>query len=384
MEIYILDNLYRPIDIVDVYESFIWTERFSSAGDFQLDVISNTKNRRRFTRGTNICITASKRVMTVVTIDDYIDADNRRMLKVVGYSLEDIFKHRIIAYMFEGELVRWGPYNEVPKVHVETMYQGICGQGVINGGDVLDEVTMGSDLYPEDTIPFPTEEVVYDPDIKDLYSAIKEICDKYNMGFRIVRDPTTNLLYFDVYMGSDRTSAQETLDAVIFSQDLGNFRNPHQIRSYATYKNVAYVVNATGHDIVYADGVDSSIESFDRKVLVVVAKDELDSTQRIALGKEELAKNRWFSGIDGEIDTTWPYVYEKDYYLGDLVEIRDVDGTCEYMQVTEQIIVSDKEGDRAFPTLVDNLFITPGSWIAWDFAQEWDDLSDTLYWADLP
>jgi hypothetical protein len=47
--------------------------------------------------------------------------------------------------------------------------------------------------------------------------------------------------------------------------------------------------------------------------------------------------------------------------------------------------VSDKEGDRAYPTLTINEFITPGSWNAWDYNQVWNDLaSDMQAWADQP
>lgn len=36
MEIYILDEGFYETDVIDSYESLIWTERFDSLGDFEL------------------------------------------------------------------------------------------------------------------------------------------------------------------------------------------------------------------------------------------------------------------------------------------------------------------------------------------------------------
>ena len=94
-------------------------------------------------------------------------------------------------------------------------------------------------------------------------------------------------------------------------------------------------------------------------------------------GKDELAKNRSLSAFDGELSQTSGYIYEKDYQLGDLVEMRNSDGVTNQMRVTEQIFVSDNEGERAYPTLTIDLFITPGSWFAWDYNQVWQDADGT-------
>lgn len=94
-------------------------------------------------------------------------------------------------------------------------------------------------------------------------------------------------------------------------------------------------------------------------------------------GREELAKNRSLNAFDGEIPSTSPYKYNVMYNLGDLVEMRNDDGVTNQMRVTEQIFVSDGEGDRAYPTLTVDLLITPGSWLAWDFNQVWEDADGT-------
>jgi len=382
MEVYILDSLYRRIAVVDKFESLIWAERMRSAGDFELHIVSSVQNRNLFIPGVNLATNISTRIMTVETVQDSTDDEGRRTLKVTGPSIENVLRQRIIAMDSAGEWIPWESDEDDPRAIATDMFHDICVTGILNAGDVISGVTEGS-FYPADTIAEPSELIIYIPDIQDLYTGLKDLCDAYTMGFRLVRHPVTNTLYFDVYMGSDRTTAQTTLSAVVFSPDLDNLRNTNRLTSSALFKNVAYVVNDTDHEIVYQDDIDPDIAGFDRRVLFVSCDEGLTSDEMIQKGKDELAKNRMMSALDGQLATLTSYVYEIDYYLGDLVELRDDDGTTSNMQVTEQIFIHDKEGERAYPTLTVNTFIFPGSWIAWDFAEEWDDLT-TEHWDELP
>jgi hypothetical protein len=48
MEVFILDSLLRRSQVVDKFESLIWTERFSEIGDFELDLKSTLEARGQF------------------------------------------------------------------------------------------------------------------------------------------------------------------------------------------------------------------------------------------------------------------------------------------------------------------------------------------------
>jgi hypothetical protein len=381
MEMYILDSLYRRVQVVDNYESLIWAERATSIGDFEMHIVSTLTNRSRFIPGINLATNVSTRIMTVETVEDVTDDEGRRILKITGPSFENVLRQRTVAWNDAGDWVKWTG-EDVPLALLNALFNDICVTGVLHGGDVITPLILSS-IYPADTIGEPTDEIVFTPDIGELYDAIKDLSDAFSIGFRFTRDPYLNLLHFDFYMGSDRTTTQTTLPAVVFSPDFDNLRNTNRLTSTSLYKNAAYVMNATLHEIVYALDVDPSVEGFERRVLTVVGDDDMDSAALIRKGKDELAKNRMLTALDGQLIDNSQYIYGVHYHLNDLVELRDDDGTTSHMQVTEQIFVSDKEGERAYPTLSINTFITPGSWLAWDFAEEWDDL-DTEEWDDLP
>jgi hypothetical protein len=275
-----------------------------------------------------------------------------------------------------------------PATIARTMFHDICVTGVVDAGDIIAGINETNVLFPTDTIDEPTDTITYELDLISLYDATKNLCDIYHMGFRLVANQNTGDLYYNIYMGSDRTTLQTTLPAVVFSPGLDNLKNPTELTSIALYKNVAYVFSPVGHEIVYAEDVDPTTAGFQRRALFVKADDITSgvpataTAQMIQRGMEELAKHRKISAFDGEVAQFSSYVYGTDYHLGDLVELQSIDGFSSIVQVTEQIFVSDKEGDRSFPTLSITKFITPGSWDSWTPDEVWDDVTPTLVWDD--
>lgn len=391
MEVYILDSLYRRIQVVDRFESLIWTERFFAYGDFELSLHSTLDSRTKFPVGTRFAINESYRVMTVNTVEDSTDADGKATLKLTGKSLEAILDDRIARGTLSDLTTepKW-ILTGTPVDIANKIFHDICVVGTLNAADVIANVIEGT-IFPEDTIAEPSEIITVEIDPTTVYQAIKNVCDLYGIGFRLVRNFDTSQLYFDIYTGSDRTTQQTTLPAVVFSPDLDNLQNTTELTSIASYKNVAYVFSSVGHEIVYPQDVDPTVTGFERHVLLVKADDIKDedpaiaSAKMIQRGKEELSKNRQYFAFDGELNQRSAYKYGVHYNLGDLVEMRNTDGATNQMQVVEQIFVSDKEGERSYPTLAINKFITPGSWSAWDYNQEWEDLdSSPEAWADQP
>lgn len=390
MDLYILDGFHRREQIVDDFESLVWAERFSAYGDFELRTQSTLRNRNRFTPGTKLAIPGSYRVMTVETFEDATDEEGKKVLILKGRSLESVLENRVARGVL-GDLTltpKW-VLEGLPADIARKIFHDICVLGILDPADIIPMVIEGT-ILPEDTIPEPAGEVVYEIDPMTVYKAIKDICDLYDMGFRLIRNQDRSELYWDVYTGSDRTSTQSVLPAVIFSPNLDNLQNTSELTSIATYKNVAYVFSPMGHEIVYLPDVDPTTTGFERRVLMVQADDITDedpfvaSARMVQRGIEELSRNRRFSAFDGEINPASKYQYGRDYNLGDLVEFQNTTGAINIMRVTEQIFASDSSGDRTYPTLTMSTFITPGSWASWDDQQVWMEVDGDLHWADLP
>lgn len=388
MELYTLDSQLRRAAVIDRFESMIWTERFSAWGDFELHIVSTPEMRRLLPAGVRLSMSDSYRVMTTELIENTSDSEGRAMLKVTGRSLEALMDERVARNTFADLTTtpKW-VLTGTPGDIARQIFNEIMRTNVNFADDQLPFLVTGS-MFPPGTIEEPDEVITVEFGLVSVYKAVQEICNAYDLGFRIVRNFDNSELYFDIYAGNDRTTLQNTLAPVVFAPNLDNLTNISEVTSTANYRNVAYVYHPLATQVVTSDGVSVEVEGFERRVLPVDASDidlpagtELnDALQQ--RGRDELAKNRPVQAFDGELPSNSPYRYEIAYQLGDKVEMRNDDGATNQMRVTEQIFVSDTQGERSYPTLAIDRFITPGSWFAWDYNQTWANADG--YWGDLP
>jgi hypothetical protein len=387
MEAYTLDSLLRREYVVDQYESFIWTERFPIGGDFELLVHSTVENRKLLAIGTKLVINESQWIMTVETAENKHDDDGRVVWSVTGRALDKILEDRIAKPSMANLTIesKWA-MSGTPGNIIRQVFDTICRNGALSASDKIPFLMPGT-LSTPGTIPEPTGSVNIENEIDTVYVVIKQLCDVYGLGVRLIRNLDTSQLYFEVYTGNDRTSTQSVLDPLIFSPDLDNLSNVTELSSRVNYKNVAYVFSKNGSEMVYDVSADPSTSGFERRVLMVKADDVEDepgptlTTILNQRGQDALAENKAVSAFDGEIPQSSRYKYGIHYKLGDLVEMQNADGATNNMRITEQIFVSDSEGDRSYPTLAIDPFITAGSWYALDEAEgTWAEADDT--WDD--
>lgn len=398
MEVYALDSLFRRTEVVDRFESCIWTERWADIGDFELILQSTRGNRQLFKTGTRLAINESKRVMTVETAESTSDSEGRRILKVKGRSLESILDDRLAIGTFAGysPMAEWS-WQDTPENIARAFFWHICVNGSLHPDDIIPLVSWNQNAYPADTIPESDFEIIWYQKPASLYKAIKEIADIYDFGFRLYRNGDASQLFFNIFTGNDRTLQQETLTPVVFSQDLQNLMNTTEFNTQEKTKNVAYVLwehpdtHEMVREVVYAPEVDpTTTTGLDRRVIHVAGEIQDDdknnpeaiSAALIRQGLDELAKHRAFTGFDGEISQYSQYKYDQDYFLGDMVVMQNSDGLRNNMRVTEQIFASDREGDRSYPTLSFRTFVQPGSWEDFGY-RAWEDMTQE-FWADLP
>jgi hypothetical protein len=390
VEIYTLDPLLRRQYVTDKFSSLIWTERWQAYGDFQLNVISNPQNRSRFKADTYLAMNKSNYVMRVETLEDDVDANGQKLLVIKGRSLEAILDDRV-AFSAEIDTTTTPKWiiTDTPAAVARKVFHDICVTGVLNTADIIPFINEGTFLDTS-TIAEPIDPVTLEMEPNTVYAAITEVCKTWNLGLRMLRRGDLSQLYFDIFAGSDRTTAQTTLPSVVFAPELDNLQNTKELTTIDTSKNVAYVFCPVGFAEIYAPGVDPEVEGFERRVLPVNASDITDATGLTAKlaqrGYQELAKYRILQAFDGEISQNSKYVYGRDYNLGDLVETRNTDGVTNNMRVIEQIFVEDDNGERAYPTLALNTFINTGSWLSWTSDEAWFDLNadTTSVWGNQP
>lgn len=403
MDVFILDVLLRPIDVVDEYISFLWTERWASMGDFQIVTLATPNNKRRFVPETKLSISQSKRLMIIETVEEKDDVENGNILTVKGRCLNSLLEKRVAAiHNFITGLINasWDTYGWTPKELLELYFFTICYDGEISTGDIIPFVQPQgtTSLYPAENIPDPwPDDFQWSTKPEDLYKALQDIVSAYDVGFRFYKSPTDSKLYFEAMMGSDRTTQQSLYPPVIFSYDMVNLIDTTNLVDVSKYYNAVLVVysykDEAGNDLTISVWVESpdlslSERGFDQKTKFLsvtqipedIAPEDIPA-YLTKLGQEELGRSQQINVYDGEIAKTTTFVYEKDYNLGDLVEVRGNDGGTAYMRVVEQIFSSDSSGDSIYPSLITRSFINPGTWLSWKYNLAWSAMGSDEYWA---
>lgn len=275
MDLFVLDSQLRRTAVFDQYESLIWTERFNSAGEFKLVIPASRLSRTILVQGTRLAINESTRVMTIDTVIDRKDSEGRVFLEIEGPSLEDMLNDRTARTLVPNSDItdlKWYFDDMLPAAIAREIFDYICVEANLDVGDTIPFYTVGN-IYPTDTIPEPADTVSMSIKPTTLYEAIRNVCQIYDLGFRLVRNGDESELMFNIYSGNDHTTLQSELPAVIFAPEFDNLNDVSYLTSIAGYKNVANVISPDGSVFAYADGIDPSIAGFERKVLTVDASD---------------------------------------------------------------------------------------------------------------
>jgi Siphovirus ReqiPepy6 Gp37-like protein len=389
VEYYTLNSLFQRDTVIENFSSFIWTERYSNVGDFQVITKSNRENRQLLAVGTWITRLGSHYVMKIETVSDAIDDNGARNLTVTGRSMEALLLDRVAMPVLTDTTTQpaW-VITGTPGDVVREMFTTVCVTGALDAHDTIPFYHSGS-LLPTGSLGEDSSVITVTAEPDYLFNTIKKICDTYFLGFRLVKNGDASQIYFEVYVGNDLTSAQTDRNPVIFDSNMDNLAATSLLTSDALLKTVAYVFAKNGTAVVFSLNADPSSSGADRRVLLVNSNNDADAGPDLTAalqveGQLALTGQDLIYAFDGELPQDSQYIYGVHYGLGDLVEERSDGGFGNQMIVTEQIFVSDDKGERAYPTLIIKQVITPNTWFTYDPDQTWSEVDVNEDWEDLP
>jgi hypothetical protein len=411
VEIYILDNLLREIDVVDEYQydSFIWTERYAARGDFQIVARSTPSMKNRFVKDTLFMIRDSKRVMRVNTVTETIDEEKGAQLSIKGFEVVDILRQRVSTVKeTDGNLravVYWNGWKPIELINDMVWRACVDPTWMLSPGDAIpflnNWVTTPGSLYPDSNIPEPEPGgIIWEQKMDSVFNAVQAVANAYDLGYRLYKDPNAAKLYFEGYNGVDRTTAQSEFPPVVFSSDMQNLQNTTELVDNTEEYNVVYVsyVYKNPAEGGYPEELTASVEVHDpqldfysggfgqksKSITISQLPEGIEPADPwdylVQLANEELLRSRPTDIIDGEVDSNSQFKYERDYNLGDLIEVRSDNGGAAFMRVEEQIFKYDANGKATYPSLVNKDSVSPGTWKSWKYDTNWKDMGSGEYW----
>lgn len=348
MELLVLDSNFVAASLFDYFESVIWTDRYSEAGDFEVYTPMSSEILESVKPGNYVYSKHSEHMMIVERIEISSDPEDGDKLLIAGRSLESILDRRIV----------WTQTNLSGSV--QNGVQKLLNDAIINPSDPNRKID--NFIFQASTdqriIDLTFEEDVQYTGIT-LYEIITSLCKTYKIGFKIILDNDNNFI-FSLYKGLDRTYDQSDRSYVIFSESFDNLSDSNYIQNYEEYKNVVLVAGE-------GNGVNKLTESYgdvtglDRRELYYEATDVSQSTVGIlstdeykallkSRGEEILEDYRVAESFEGQIDAVGQFVYGTDFGMGDIVQVVNAYGIDAKSTIIELVMSQNTDTIDFYPT----------------------------------
>lgn len=360
MDLLVLDSEFNTVAILDIYESFIWTDRYNEYGDFEAYFSPQSELLQHMVAGNYVWRRDSEHTMMIRKIEIQSDPETGPHAIVSGRSLEAILQNRVIAE--------------------RTTLSG----SLQNGIQTLLNQTIISPSNSSRRIPNFIFKASTDPEItkltlegqyfgENLYDVISDICYWEGIGFKVTLNASYQFV-FELYKGVDRSYDQTANPYVVFSPRYENLVNSNYVYDIDNVRNVAYIsgeepeedeeTGVTPAQIVEMTGSGSGLER--REIFVdgsnlrstyrddegneIQISDTDYRTQLQQHGSEELAEYYAEESFDGQVQGDYQWVLGEDYFMGDIIQIENEYGKTAKSRVIEMITAEDTSGIQFYPS----------------------------------
>lgn len=351
MNIYVLNQSFEIIAIIDEYESIIWTTRYFTYGDFELylsaenDLMDLLQIGNYLVRDKDVNGAIYQNVMIIRNVEITTDAEDGDHLIVTGYDLKSILNRRII------------PEQTNLYGNVDALLQNLVYTEIINPSIAARQISnFTAGVNKIQTVYTMRQQITG----KNLGEIMAKICTAYGYGYNVYIDNGNFVFY--VYEGADRSYNQNVNPYVVFSDNYGNLLSSDYVINNDNFANVAVVAgegegldrkkvtvgDASGLER-YEVWIDSKNTSSDDGTISEDEYLELLAQE----GVESLSEMETTTTFSGEIDDSTNYTINVDYFLGDIVQIENDYGIQATTRIIEIIESEDDTGSSVIPTFAE-------------------------------
>lgn len=253
-DIYVLDQNFNLVYVIDTYKSCIWSNRYVEIGDCELYLPATPELLTVLVKNYYLVRQNDDMVCRIKKIQLDTNAENGDYLIITGKDTKDLCDQRIVWSTMTCD----GPLETfIREMVTSTMINpNLSARWMLKAnGSAL--VALGSAAGFTDIL---TEQVSY----KNVGEKIREYCTKYGWGYKMILNGST--LNFILYKGVDRS------DEVFFSDDYENLETTTYTEDDTHLGNVALVAGE-GEGSERSRNVSGYEEGVDRYEIFVDAKD---------------------------------------------------------------------------------------------------------------
>lgn len=344
MDLWILDEDFVPLGIVDTASSIIWANRFRQCGDFEIYVSMSADLAELLQEDRLVVRPDDDMVGIIEKVNVATDEENGDFILVSGRCARSILDRRIV----------WS------QTSLNTTVENVMRQLVT---DAFIAPAMPERKYDKLVLAAAhgyTDKVRAQYTGTNVLEAIENLCASKNYGFTVTL--VDGKLVADFYKATDRSMSQNINPHVVFSEQYDNLTATTYSMDKTAYKSVALIAGegegSARRRAVVGRNVDQS--GLHRREVYVDARDissnegeisdEEYTAQLEERGDTALAEAPVVQSLEGTIEPRQMHEYKKDYFLGDIVTVFNKYDMQVDTQVLEVVEVWDENGYTCTPT----------------------------------
>lgn len=367
----IIDLNFNLIDEITKYESLQLTRKWHEIGEIELKI-------NRYIRGVNQ-LTKDRIIFPNNQLHKVYQIKHREIeLDEKGKETENwIIKAKPLKSWLTQRLILPpdGKSNDVINDNAETVmkhYVDLCAVNPVDVKRKIPNLVIAPDQKRGDVI---NRSARFDV-LSDEMTTISQLS---GLGWNISVDIKNKQFVFDVVEGVNRVATQRDNPPVIFSPEFNSLKSMGYTESYLDYKNMAYIAGQGEGVVRRVITIGDTASGLDRYELFVDARDVEEVTQEDGTdesgmpttvdvprpvadieadlrdrGNEKLDEHKQEIYMEGQILTKSPFVYERDWDLGDMVTIQNKDwGITMDARITEIKEIYEAENPKRIEVVFD-------------------------------
>lgn len=395
MDVYKLHpTLYTPTDLVEQYDSMIWTERYETPGDFELETTLVEDTLALLPEMSFISLGDTTEVMMIETHQIKKDSDGTYKLTVKGRSVDAFAEQRWLESPYNKKYKTANSYT-VAEVAMLLLWNAFVNPTEQDATHPIDWFRFSTDKLPNVVVTNSVNLSIPSSrrwlEAGQMNAQLLRFLHYRRLGVRGIRPmpnsanadiitfgtggnglfsydtAQTDALRFDVYNGTDRSLDQTSQTPVVFRDDMGDLEDATYLFSIADRKTVGTIAsegfNQGGIKIWDESlGLDQGASSIGwaRRAMWIDGgtPDTTDATFNewindiVDVGQAILDEKKLVRLVDGKISPNTSHDYKVDYFLGDKVSLAGKYGATQTLRVTEYIRSQNKaDGETGYPTL---------------------------------
>lgn len=370
-DVLVYDDNWELQTIVDNYESLVWTDKAKECGDFELYMYYDPDLWKTIKLGTFLRIQDSEHTMMVNKRDIKDTFEDAPRMIFTGKSMEYITSRRVVYKQIDvtatpGDIINKlldencidGPYLQQfapDPTNPNRNYRGINGlfRDGSNWRQELGEYKVSHQYLGQ-----------------NIYEAVSELVKTYSspMCYIFVHHTGDNKWRWRLGTGIDRSWNQGTNDWVTFSSEFNNLNSSEFTQDNEKYANAFYITGADPGDkkprvtipIERTDddtpqgGFISGMKRIEKWIDGSSVKMKDDNNNDVpfhqyinelrAYGYSSMQEYVTETSFIGDVDPNVQWIYMKDYYIGDIVNVINDMGNGAICAINGMTITADKNG----------------------------------------